>query len=419
MTALSFDALFVVCLLGAAVPLTLGYLPRLRLPSAVLEIGTGVVVGPAVLGWVEPDEPVLVVALLGLAVLLFLAGLEIDVSQARRRDLSLAVLSYAVTLLLGAAVALALAGIGWVQSPALVAIALSATSLGLVVPVLKDAGQAHSALGQVVIVGSSVADVGSIVLLSVLFSSEGGTASRIVILLTFCAVVAGIVIGAMEARRSSRTRAVIEALQDSTAQIRIRLSIVLLVGLTALAARVGLETILGAFLAGVVLSVLDRRPQDHPRLRNGLDAIGFGFLVPVFYVVTGLQLDLAELTSSAEALLQVPVLLTGLLVVRGLPAVLHLRSLGLRSSIAVGLLQATSLPFLVAAAMVGRELELLAPATATALVTSGVLSVAVFPTAAYALLGGRSSSAANDALDGPAGAPGADRQQTWSEQPPS
>ena len=397
-TALSLDALFVVCLVGAAAPLLLGFLPRLRLPSAVLEIATGVLIGPSVLGWVEPDEPVLVAGLLGLAVLLFLAGLEIDPGRAHRRELGLAVGGYAITLVLAAPAALALAALGWVQTPALVAVALSATSLGLVVPVLRDAGQARTALGQVVIVGGSVADVGSIVLLSVLFGAEGGAASRLVLLVTFAVVVVALVLGVVLARRSARTRAVITALQDSTAQIRIRLSVVLLVGLTALAARVGLETILGAFLAGLVLSILDRRPQEHPRLRSGLDAIGFGFLVPVFYVASGLQLDISGLVSGGEALLQVAALVLVLLVVRGAPALLHLSALGVRRALAAGLLQATSLPFLVTAAMVGRELGLVSPTTSTALVTSGVVSVAIFPTLAYALL-----------RPGGAGAPGSDR----------
>jgi Kef-type K+ transport system membrane component KefB len=171
--------------------------------------------------------------------------------------------------------------------------------------------------------------------------------------------------------------------------------------LTALAARFGLETILGAFLAGLVLSILDRRPQEHPRLRTGLDAIGFGFLVPVFYVASGLQLDISGLVSGGEALLQVAALVGALLVVRGAPALLHLSALGARRALAAGLLQATSLPFLVTAAMVGRELGLVTPTTATALVTSGVLSVAVFPTLAYALL--RSSAAVEQAGRPPSG----------------
>jgi Kef-type K+ transport system membrane component KefB len=383
---MSLDALFVVCLVGVAAPLLLGFLPRLRLPSAVLEISAGVVIGPSVLGWVEPDEPVLVAGLLGLAVLLFLAGLEIDPGRAHRREVELAVGGYALTLVLAAPIALALAALGWVQTPALVAIALSATSLGLVVPVLRDAGQARSALGQAVIVGGSVADVGSILLLSVLFGAEGDAASRLVLLTSFGFVVVALAAGVIGARRSARTRAVIDSLQDSTAQIRIRMSVVLLVGLTALAARFGLETILGAFLAGLVLSLLDRRPQEHPRLRTGLDAIGFGFLIPVFYVTSGLQLDITGLVSGGEALLQVAALVVALLIVRGAPALLHLSRLGARRSLAAGLLQATSLPFLVTAAMVGQELDLVTPTTATALVTSGVISVAIFPTLAYALL---------------------------------
>jgi Kef-type K+ transport system membrane component KefB len=404
MTALTLDALFVVCLLGAAAPLILGYLPRLRLPSAVLEIAAGVVIGPSVLGWVEPDEPVLVAGLLGLAVLLFLAGLEIDPGRAHRQEVELAVGGYALSLALAALVALGLAALGWVHTPALVAVALSATSLGLVVPILRDAGEARTALGQAVIVGGSVADVGSIVLLSVLFGAEGGPASRLVLLFTFAVVVVTLGLGVVVARRSTRTRGVIDALQDSTAQIRIRLSVLLLVGLTALAARFGLETILGAFLAGLVLSILDRRPQEHPRLRTGLDAIGFGFLVPVFYVVSGLQLDISGLVSGGEALLQVAALIGALLVVRGAPALLHLSALGARRALAAGLLQATSLPFLVTAAMVGRELGLVTSTTATALVTSGVVSVAVFPTLAYALL--RSSAAVEQAGRPPSGVGG-------------
>jgi hypothetical protein len=372
-TALRFDALFVVCLLGAAVPLALGLLPRLRLPSAVLEIAAGVIIGPSVLGWIEPDEPVLVAALLGLAALLFLAGLEIDVSQAGRRELSLAVAGYAVTLVLAAVVAGGLAGVGWIDSPALVAIALSATSLGLVVPVLKDAGRAQSALGQVVIVGSSTADVASIVLLSVLFGAEGGAASRFVLLLSFCAVVVAIAAGAMGVRRSPRTRAVIEALQDSTAQIRIRLSLVLLVGLTALAARVGLETILG----GVPGRGRPERPRPAPagasalahrarrdRLRLPDSRLLRDDRAPARHRRARRQPGGAPAGAGAHA---------GPSRRPRVPAVLHIRTLGLRSSIAVGLLQATSLPFLVAAAMVGRELELVSATTASALIASGVL----------------------------------------------
>lgn len=386
MDELSFENLFLVCLVAAAVPLLLGFVPRLRVPSVVLEIGAGVVIGPAVLGWVGVDVPVAVLSWLGLAFLLFLAGLEIDASGLAGPRLRLAVAGYALTIALAVPVAVVFAAVGWIGSPALLVVALAATSLGLVVPVLRDAGQIGSATGQVVVVACTLADLASIVALSVLFTASGGAAVRAVLVALFAAAVLVVTLSAVGARRSGRLQRVLTALQDSTAQIRIRLAVVLLVGLTALAARFGLETILGAFLAGVVLGVLDRRPAEGARLRHGLDAVGFGFLIPVFYVATGLRLDVQGLFGDPAALVQVPVFLLALLAVRGLPALLYLRTAGPRGAAAAGLLQATSLPFIVTATQVGVETGAIAPVPAAALVTAGVLSVAVFPTVAFALL---------------------------------
>jgi Kef-type K+ transport system membrane component KefB len=154
----SFDNLFLVVLVGAAAPLALGFAPRLRLPSVVVELVAGIVLGPAVLGWLEVDLPVQVLSLIGLAFLLFLSGLEIDVRQLRGALLRGAVLGYLLTLALGVPIGLTLDAAGWVSTPVLVIIALSATSLGLVVPVLKDAGQSDNRVGQSAILAATVAD---------------------------------------------------------------------------------------------------------------------------------------------------------------------------------------------------------------------------------------------------------------------
>src|SRR5690349_9391183 len=156
MPDVEFTNLFVVTVIALLAPLCLGLAPRLRIPAVVLEIVAGIVVGPQVLGWVEVDLPVSIVALLGLAFLLFLAGLEIDLRLLRGQVLRLALLGYVVTLVLGLVAGLGLDLVGWVDSPGLVAITLSATSLGLVVPVLKDAGQVESRLGQTVVAAASV-----------------------------------------------------------------------------------------------------------------------------------------------------------------------------------------------------------------------------------------------------------------------
>ncbi len=388
MNDLSFDNLLLVCLVGALVPLLLGFTPRLRLPSVVVEIGAGVLLGPAVLSIIEIDGPVAVLSWLGLAFLLFLAGLEIDTRRLGGALLRRAAVGYLLTLALATPFAVALTAAGWIDEPVLLVVALSATSLGLVIPVLRDADQAATPLGQGLVVACTVADLASIVLLSVLFGAEGGTASRFALVASFAAVVAVVAVAVLAANRLARLRAVVVTLQDSTAQIRIRLALVLLVALTALAGRFGLEMILGAFVAGVVLSIVDPRPRDHPRFRTGLDAVGFGFLIPVFYVATGLRLDLTGLLSDPAALVRVPIFLAALLVARGIPALLYARSAGVRPAIAAGLLQATSLPFIVTATQVGVELELMTTVTAAALVTTGVLSVALFPTAAFVLLKG-------------------------------
>jgi Kef-type K+ transport system membrane component KefB len=387
MPAASFLNLFIVCLVAAGAPLLLGFVPRLRLPSVILEIVAGIVLGPSVLGWVEIDLPVQILGLIGLAFLLFLSGLEIDPGRLRGRLLRTAVLGYLITLALGVPIGLGLHAAGWVHSPLLLVVALSATSLGLVVPVLKDAGQSDGEVGQTAIVAATVADFSAILLLSLFFSaSGGGPGSRVVLIVAFAVLVAVTALVVSKAGRSMRIGVVLLRLQDTTAEIRVRAAVVLLVAFTALAEQFGLESILGAFLAGVVVSVVDRDSQSHPNFRNKLQAIGFGFLIPVFFISSGIRLDLRGLLDQPSALLRVPVFLAALLVVRGVPALLNLRTQGGRASVAVGLLQATSLPFIVTATQIGVELGQITPVTAAALVFAGLLSVLIFPVVALGLL---------------------------------
>lgn len=391
MPEVGFTNLLVVCIVALLAPLTLGFAPRVRVPAVVLEIVAGVVLGPSALGWVEVDLPVSIVAVLGLAFLLFLAGLEIDAHRLRGAVLRFALAGYAVTLLLGLAVGGGLDVLGWVGSPVLVAVALSATSLGLVVPVLKDAGRLDGSLGLTVVASASVADFAAIVLLSLFFSTnESGTGTRVALLALFAALVALTAVAALTVSRSTRLAATVTRLQDTTAEIRVRAAVLLLVGFVALASHLGLETILGAFLAGAVVGLVDSdmdgATSSHPHFRTKLEALGYGFLIPVFFVASGLRLDLAGLLDDPESLLQVPALAVALLMVRGLPAVLLARRHDSRSIAAVGLLQATSLPFLVTAGQIGVDTGTLSSTTAAALVCAGLVSVVVYPAVALGLL---------------------------------
>jgi Kef-type K+ transport system membrane component KefB len=407
----SFDSLLVVAVVAVLAPLLLGYAPGLRIPAVVLEIVAGVVLGPSGLGWLEVDLPVQVVGILGLAFLLFLAGLEIDLRTLRGGALGLAVGGYGVTLLAGLAVGFAARGAGWVASATLLAIALSATSLGLVVPVLKDAGAIDGDVGRVTVAAATVADFAAILLLSLAFSAAGGgTGERLVLLAAFAVLVVATAAGVLAAGRSVRLGAVLTRLQDTTAEIRVRLAVLLLVGFVVLAERFGLESILGAFLAGAVVAAVDGDAESHPNFRVKLEAIGYGFLVPVFFVSSGARLDVGGLLAEPAALLRVPVYLAALLVVRGLPALLHVRTLGRRAAAACGLLQATSLPFIVTATQIGVLTGRMSAVTAAALVCAGLLSVLLFPAAALGLLRGvRNGPAAPTRERAPAGAGGEDR----------
>jgi Kef-type K+ transport system membrane component KefB len=389
MQDITFTNLLAVSAIAVLAPLVVGYVPALRIPAVVLEIVAGIVAGPSVLGLVELDLPVEILALVGLAFLLFLAGLEIDVHRLRGRLLRLALLGYLITLALGLGAGSLLDAAGWVSGPLLLAIALSATSLGLVVPVLKDAGQIESEVGQTTIAAASVADFAAIVLLSLFFStSESSTGGKLVLLVTFAMLVVATFVVVSRAGRSMRLGDVLVRLQDTTAEIRVRLAVVLLVAFVALAEAFGLEAILGAFLAGAVIGLLDRDAASHPHFRVKLEAIGYGFLIPVFFVSSGIRLDLAGLIDNPSALIRVPLLLIALLVLRGVPAALYVPAGGRRQAVAAGLLQATSLPFIVTATQIGMALGLLSPVTGAALVCAGLLSVVVFPPVALGLLRG-------------------------------
>jgi Kef-type K+ transport system membrane component KefB len=387
MPEVSFDNLLIIFLIAVGVPLLLGFGPRWRVPSVVIEIIAGVIVGPSVLGWVQIDLPVQILAIFGLAFLLFLAGVEIDLRQLRGRLLQIALLGYVVTLALGVGVGAGFGLLGWVQSPLLVAITLSATSLGLVVPVLKDARQVNGETGQLIIASSSVADFAAILLLTLFFSASGGSvgekAALLVIFAGLIAVAAGLL---LRVRHSVRLGSVLVRLQDTTAEIRVRCAVLLLVGLVAVAAHLGLEIILGAFLAGALVGLIDRDTSSHPRFRTKIEAIGFGFLIPVFFISSGVRLDLSGLLEDPSALLRVPLFLLALLIVRGAPALLSVRRLGRSHAVASGLLQATSLPFIVTASQIGVAAGLMTPVTAAALVCAGLLSVMIFPALALGLL---------------------------------
>jgi Kef-type K+ transport system membrane component KefB len=384
-----FTNLLIVVSVGLLSPLALGFFPQLQLPAIVLEIVLGILVGPSVLDWARPDLPVSILALVGLAFLLFLSGLEIQIERLRGRVLELTVVAFALSFAIAVILGLCLHAGGLVRSPLFVAIVLVSASLGVIVPVLKDSDTVGSEFGQLVIAAASIAEFGAIILLSLFFSGKGttSTAGTLILLGMFGLVVAlvGLTIAGVE--HSIDLSRVLRRLQDTTAQIRVRAAFALLVGFTALADQVGLETILGAFAAGALLSLIDRdQAMTHPLFRVKLEAIGFGVFIPVFFVTSGLRFDVNALFASASTVARVPIFLLAIYLVRALPAIVYVRLLGRSRAVIAGVLQATSLTFTVAATQIGLQLGVITRASAAALVAAGLLSVVISPTLALVLL---------------------------------
>jgi len=382
-----FGSLLAVVAVAFAAPFLLGLFPRLRLPSVVLELVAGIVIGPSVLGIVHEDAPIAVISLIGLAFLLFLAGLEIEFPRLRGQVLRLTGAGFVLSFTIALGVGLALDAGGLIQSPLLVAIVLCATSLGVLIPVLKDAGQISSMFGQLVIAAGTIADFGAVILLSIFFSGEGGVGATVLLLgalAVFAITVFAVVVGA---ERSMRISGNLRRLQDTTAQIRVRGAVVLLIAFAAIAEKLGLETILGAFMAGAVLTLVDRdQAMTHPDFRRKLEAIGFGVFIPVFFVTSGIRYDLQALAAKPSNLLMVPIFLGALVAVRGIPALLYRRVIDRRQTLVAALMQATSLPFIVAATAIGVSLHLLTAAESAALIAAGLLSVLLFPLIGLTLL---------------------------------
>jgi len=375
--------------LGAATaaPLLVDLLPLPKVPPIVSEIVAGILIGPVVLDLVDDTAPLAVFSSIGLVFLFFLAGLEIAF-DARDRHLALVGLAFGVSLGLALIVALLFDAVELVGAPLLVAIILAATSFGIVVAVLKDAGQTGTPFGQLVIAGASIADFATVILLSLFFSSSGASfETTLVLLVLFLGVVAVVGLVLAGARGSEQLKATVARLHRTSAQISVRIAFLLLVVLVYMSEEFGLEVVLGAFLAGAMVSLLDRENVVRDTgLTEKLEGIGFGVFIPIFFVASGVSLDLDALFSSFDTIVLVPLTVIALLVVRGVPALIYGRFVPRRQALSAGLLQATSLSFVVAATQIGVEIGELEPASAAGLVTGGVISVLIFPALALRLL---------------------------------
>ncbi len=391
----------IVAVLAFLAPLTRELIPQLFVPAIVLELVFGILVGPQVLGIAEASSSVMLFADIGLAALLYLAGREIQVERMRGQPLQRALASFALSFLIAAGIAAVLHSAGLIKTPLLVATILVATSLSVIIVPIRDAGEAGSDFGQQVIVTSAIAEFGAIILLSFFFSADrAGPATELVHLCAFLLLAVIVFVGLSESQRVDRLIRAFERLQEGSAQIRVRGDLALIAVVVALAVQLGLEAILAAFTVGVI------RGMTTPKDENGevaedikLDAVALGIFVPFFFISSGITFQLDELFSSVSAVLRLPIFVLALAVVHLLPALLYRPQMGKRRALAAGFLQATSFSFVIVATAVGLRLGIMVPASATALVGAGLITVVIFPALAFRLLGEEPKLTADDADD--------------------
>jgi Kef-type K+ transport system membrane component KefB len=378
----NLSSLLVVAAVAVAAPIAADYLPRVRVPVVVLELVLGIVVGPQVLELAKTGGIVDTLATFGLAFLFFLAGLEINFDRVRGRPLELATVGWLASAALGFGIAAILQSEGKVISTLVIGLCLVTTSLGTLVPILKDAGLIETRFGTYVVGVGTIGEFGPIILVSLLLGVDrAGKAALLLGVFTAIALAAAVL-----ALRWRPTRIIllIERTMRQSAQLAVRLSWLVLVLLLYITARFGLDVILGAFAAGLVVGLVAQGHLGEP-LRTRLDAIGYGVFVPIFFVTSGMKLDVDALFEHTSTAVRLPVFLLLFLLVRGLPALLYSRDLPRRDLLPLGLLSATALPLIVAVTAIALDTNRIKPENAAALIGAGMLSVLIFPMAALAL----------------------------------
>jgi Kef-type K+ transport system membrane component KefB len=376
--ALGIDSLLAVAMVAALAPFVASLVPGGRIPQVVVLIVGGVLIGPHVLGLAE-TATIDLFSNVGLGFVFLLAGYELDPKMFRERSGRLALTSWLVTLGLALAAAGVLTATGFVRAFVPVALGLTTSALGVLLPILRDNDMLHDGLGRYVVAAGATGELLPIAAIAIFL----GTSSRFVALLSLAAVAGVAILFVLVPRlfRSPRLADVMAAGQHSASQTTLRWSVVLLLALLAFAARFGLDIVLGAFLAGLVLRQWS--PGDVPQLEAKLDAVGYGVFIPVFFVSAGMGLDVRSIV---EEPLRVFAFLALLLLVRGVAVMLvYRRALEVNQRTQMALLTATTLPLLVALTHIGLQNGTMRPENAAALVGAGVASVLLFPTGAVLL----------------------------------
>jgi Kef-type K+ transport system membrane component KefB len=304
----------------------------------------------------------------------------------------MALAGIAIRLLLALAIAAGLTAAGLLPGVTLAAPILAGSSLGVVLSVLKERRLQGTSYGQALIVGAGVADFATVLIITLLFStnnhSSAGARATLVGLMVLLAV--ALFLGVRFATKLAAFGRLIERQAGATAQIRIRASFALLLGFTAVADRLGLELILGSFLAGAIVAALAVH-REHPLYVVKLDAVGYGFFIPIFFIVTGANLNILTLIANHKSLALVPLLFVAMLIVKTVPAALYRVRYPARDAAAAGVLQTAQLMLPVAAVQIGKQLGILSDAVGAAVILASFFTMLLAPIG-FSILGPRGTA---------------------------
>lgn len=372
--------------LAALLAPILGALLRrwVSIPLIVFEILLGILIGPSVLGWVQGGNALDLMSNLGLALLFFMAGNEIDIASIRGRTGKRALAAWGISIAIALAAALI---IGTTPAAiAIITIALVGTALGTITPILRDAGLNKGPIGTAISAAGAIGEFGPLVAITIFLGSNSP-----IVAFGYLAVFAGVAAFAFfraSHRERPRLVALISASLHTSGQFAVRVVIALLAALVTLALTLGVDFLLGAFCAGMLSKVLLRGvPSNEQELVEGkLEGLAYGFMIPIFFVTSGVMFPLSALLEDTRALIMVPVFALVILVVRGVPGFFTLdRGATVRDRATVSLFTATSLPLIIAVTNIGVQEGALSTELAAALVGAGMLTVLLYPLLALAV----------------------------------
>jgi Kef-type K+ transport system membrane component KefB len=372
--------------LAALLAPILGALLRrwVSIPLIVFEILLGILIGPSVLGWVQGGNALDLMSNLGLALLFFMAGNEIDIANIRGRTGQRALAAWGISTVIALAAALI---IGTTPAAiAIITIALVGTALGTITPILRDAGLNKGPIGTAISAAGAIGEFGPLVAITIFLGSNSP-----IVAFGYLAVFAGVAAFAFfraSHRERPRLVALISASLHTSGQFAVRVVIALLAALVTLALTLGVDFLLGAFCAGMLSKVLLRGvPSNEQELVEGkLEGLAYGFMIPIFFVTSGVMFPLSALLEDTRALIMVPVFALVILVVRGVPGFFTLdRGATVRDRATVSLFTATSLPLIIAVTNIGVQEGALSTELAAALVGAGMLTVLLYPLLALAV----------------------------------